>query len=135
MAEQQQSKASEALRHLRESAATRAPEEKPRRPQMRLRRDMPAIEIDETTPVAEAVAELQAEHVGTLALRAPDGEARAVVLSVERYLEFVNKELERNAPGVTTNGRIMLTDAGLKPLHVEQVDPTEPWQMLRRQVM
>jgi hypothetical protein len=135
MAEQPRSKASEVVQHLYEDAATREPERKPRRPQMQLRRDMPAVEIDETTPAAEAVAGLQAEHVGTLALRTPDGDAKAVVLSVERYLELVNRELERNAPGVLSNGRIMLTDAGLKPLHVEQVDPTEPWQVLPRQVI
>lgn len=135
MAEQPRSKASEILRHLRESATTRVADEKPHRPKMQLRRDMPAVEIDETTPATEALAELQAEHVGTLALRTPDGDTKAVVLSVDRYLEFVSRELERNAPGVASNGRIMLTNAGLKPLHVEQVDPTEPWEVLPRQVM
>jgi hypothetical protein len=135
MAEQRRSKAREVVEHLYESAATRAPEEKPHRPQMQLRRDMPAVEVGETTPVVDALAQLQAEHIGTLALRTPDGDAKAVVLSVEQYLDFVGRELERHAPGVATNGRIMLSDAGLKPLHVEQVDPTEPWQVLPTQVI
>jgi len=129
-----QSKARQVVEHLYRSAAAREPDKGPDRPRLQLRRDMPTVEISETTPVVDALAQLQTEHVGTLALRAAGGDAKAIVLSVERYLEFVGQELERHAPGVVSNGRTMLTDAGLKALHVEQIDPTEPWETFPTQL-
>jgi hypothetical protein len=131
MAEQQSSKARRVLQGLYESAATRTPQQTRERPKLQLRADTPSLEANATT--AEALQMLEVEQVDTLALHGSDGEPKAVVVSVGRYLALAAREAEE-APGVAANGHVWMPDESLKESHVEQVDPTQPWEALPRQV-
>lgn len=96
-------------------------------PELRLRSDTPAIEIDGTTQVVGALTSLGAEPSGTLALRESSGEPRALVISVERYLQLAGQEV-RNAQRVsTTDGRLVPEEAAFTRTHVEQVDSRDSW--------
>lgn len=99
------------------------------RPELRVRSDAPSIEINETTPAAETIARLEARHTDTLALREPGGEAKAVVLSIERYLELIGTELATDPFNkvATLDGRITPSDTAVAAAYVEQVDPTDTW--------
>jgi hypothetical protein len=109
-----------------------SPEEVARRqphiPELRLRDDTPAVEIAETTRVQDVLGRL--EDTDSLALRNSAAEPLAVVISVERYLELVGKELARDPwhKVGTLDGRVVPRDEDLAAGHVEQVDPTAPWQ-------
>ena len=133
MTEHQPNKARRTLEQLYEGVASRVPVPTPERPKLELRVDMPAIEAGEMTRVTDALHELDAEGVDTVAIRGTAGEPKAVVVSVERYLDLVAPEVER-APGVVTNGQIWMTDEDLKASHVQQADPTQPWGILPPQI-
>jgi hypothetical protein len=116
---------------VRELVSGELPEEERRRrglllPELRLRADTPAVEVDSATPVTEALSGLGAE-TDTLAIREQHGEPQAIVLSVERYLELAGKEIH-SAPKIgTLDGRIMPQEATFSRAHVEQVNPNENW--------
>ena len=103
-------------------------ERHPKVPELRLRADVPAVEIDETTPASSVIAHLRDENVGTVALREPDTSAAVIVISIERYLDLVGKELASDPfnKEVGLNG-IAPTEAALAASHVEQVNPSDTW--------
>jgi hypothetical protein len=108
------------------------PEEEARRhglrPELRLRADAPAIELEQATPVDDALAELRSKDLGALALRKPTGEIAAMLVTAERYLELVGTELARGSDmEVTIHGRFAPVESAFNKAYVEQVDPHEPW--------
>jgi hypothetical protein len=129
MAEQSRSKAAQVAHDL---VTQPIPEGERRRrglllPELRLRANTPTVDINETTSVGAALTRLEGEQGGTLALREPSGEPKAIVLSVERYLQLVSKEIN-SAPKVgALDGRVMPTDDAFANAHVEQVNPAESW--------
>lgn len=132
MAEQPpRSKASEVVEQLRRRAA---PKEERKLPELRLRADAPALAIDETTPAQGVLDRLRISEVGALALREPDAEPAAVVISAERYLELIGKELLTDRSTIASNGRRMLMESALAGSYVEQVNPYEAVKEFPRQV-
>lgn len=132
MAEQQhpRSKASEVVDRIRQHV----PKEVKKLPELRLRADAPVLEVDAATPAQAALDRLQASEVGALALRAPDAEPTAVVISVERYLELIGKELLTGRSTIASQGRIILRESALAGSFVEQVNPDEAVMELPREV-
>ena len=63
------------------------------RPEVRLRADVPAVEVGMVTRAREVVNRLQGDDISTLVLRMPNGEVAAVVVPVERYLDLASLEL------------------------------------------
>ena len=100
-------------------------EQSGKRLELRLRNDMPAVEVRETTPAREILEYLGREDVGGVALRDPDSGVKAVVVPVERYLELAGAELASNPFNKEgrLDGRIGLTKASLAASHVEEADP------------
>lgn len=100
----------------------------PKVPELRLRPDAPVMEIDEITPVKDALGQLRSEGIGAMALRESGGDATVVVIPVERYLELVGKELATDSPMVgTLDGRVMPAESAFVASYVEQVDPGDIW--------
>jgi hypothetical protein len=95
-------------------------------PELRLRTDTPAIEIDEATSVVQALTHLREEETDTVAIREPNGEPRAIILSVDRYLELAGEEIN-SAPKTPRDGRLVPTNAAFERTHVDQVDPHARW--------
>lgn len=97
-------------------------------PELRLRTDVPAIEVDENTRARDVLERLRSENIGGVALRDPNGAATAMVVSAERYLELVGTSLanDRRKEGAT-DGRIIPTEAAFEESYVEQVDPQAAW--------
>jgi hypothetical protein len=101
---------------------------RPKPPQLRLRTDVPAVEVDGSNR-ARIVRELEQDQTKSLALRDTHGTISAMVISVERYLELVRADLSlaESKQTVFPGGRIGPTDATLAEAHVEQVDPNATW--------
>jgi hypothetical protein len=98
-------------------------------PVLRLRDDAPSIDSSGAIPIRDAAAELHRRRVGALAVRAPDGEPLAVMLSVDRYLELVGKELVNgDQKELQSDGRIVPTDAAFAVSYVEAVNLGDNWQ-------
>lgn len=129
MAEKPRSKASQFLDEL----AQRSPSPEsvaamsPRVPELRLRADAPSLEINGSTLVSNAVAQLRSETVGAIVLREPGAEPTAVVMPVERYLELVGTELVNDSPKEARGGGLAPRAAALEAVYVEQVDPSGTW--------
>ena len=121
-----------ASERARELVSGELPEEERRQrglllPELRLRADAPAIEIDDATPVAQALAYLGIDETGMLALRGISGEPKAIVLSAKRYLELAGKEINSSRRATTLDGRLAPVEAAFDRAHVEQVNPSESW--------
>jgi hypothetical protein len=100
----------------------------PKVPELRLRADVPAVEIDEATTASNVLAHMRSENVGTIALHEPIVNVTAVVMPVERYLELVGSELANDPFHKEAGPRgIAPTEAALAAVHVEQVDPSDTW--------
>jgi hypothetical protein len=130
MAEWRRSKASAIVDDLMGHPLT--PEEVARRhpkvETLRLRPDVPTVEIDDTLPVKKIIERLRSEDVDVLALHESGSDAAAVIISVERYLELAGKELASYSERVgTLDGRIIPAESAFAASHVEQVDPNATW--------
>lgn len=100
----------------------------PKVPELRLRADVPAVEIDGATTASNVLAHMRSENVGTIALHEPSVNVTAVVMPVERYLELVGTELANDPFHKEAGPRgIAPTEAALAAVHVEQVDPSDTW--------
>jgi hypothetical protein len=66
--------------------------ERPARPAVRIRKDAPAIEVTATTPAVRVLDHLGDELDSTV-VRDESGEAKAVVLTPERYAELATREV------------------------------------------
>jgi hypothetical protein len=130
---EESSKAGDVLRHLmsRELSPRQQAQRHPRVPALRLRADTPTLDVTETTAVGDALKELQAQGVGTMALREQGTESTAVVLSVERYLELVGKELIRNEYNkeMRIDHVVVPTEEAFAASHVEPVNPDDTWEI------
>lgn len=111
----------------RELTAEEIAERRGMRPEMRLRADVPAIEVGMVTRAREVVERLQGDDLSTLALRTPNGEVAAMVVPVERYLNLASLELKAGPKEGRFDARIMPSDAALEAAGVEQVDPNATW--------
>jgi hypothetical protein len=99
-------------------------------PELRLRSDAPTIEVDERTPVVEALSRLVGEQDGLLALRTERNKPQAVVLSLDRYLQLAGQELNSAATPKAVrllDGRLAPQEAAFTRSHVEQADPGAVW--------
>jgi hypothetical protein len=95
-------------------------------PPIRLRADVASLDVDEATPVTDALTGLQSRGVDALALRELGSDATAVVLPVERYLDLVAKELlNGNQLVAQPGGRVTPTEAAFAASYVEEVNPGE----------
>jgi hypothetical protein len=103
----------------------------PRVPDLRLRADTPTLDVTEATAVGDALKELQAQGIGTMALREQGAGPTAVVLSVERYLELVGTQLIRDEYSkiMRVDHVVVPTDEAFAALHVEPVNPNDTWQI------
>lgn len=103
----------------------------PALPELRLRADAPALEIDETTTVMDALERLESSDIGALALRTPRGtDPTALIIPVERYLELVGKELLHSPSKVVGESNDFTPpDAALEAVNVEQVDAAANWPL------
>jgi hypothetical protein len=101
---------------------------RPKPPQLRLRADVPSVEVDGSNG-ARIVRELEQDQSKSLALRDTQGTISAMVISVERYIELVRADLSlaEDKQTLFPGGRVGPTDATLAEAHVEQVDPDATW--------
>jgi hypothetical protein len=130
MAEQQRSKAGELVDDLihRPLSEKERARRHPKLPELRLRTDAPTVDIDATTRITDAVEQLREAQLGLLALREPDGNSAAVMLSTERYLELAGKELASDSNKVgTLDGDLAPSESAFAASHVEQVDLNAAW--------
>lgn len=103
-------------------------ERRGKHPELRLRPDAPAVEVDATTRVQDVVARLASEDVGCVALRDASAGVTAMVMPVERYLELVGTELATDPNKVATlDGDLAPTAAATAASYVEQVNPRDTW--------
>jgi hypothetical protein len=97
-------------------------------PELRLREDAPAIAVTETTPARQVINSINDERSGAVIVRQNDGTAAAVVVSLDRYMDLVGKELATTASRVATlDGRVVPPQEAFSASHVEQVNPHDPW--------
>jgi len=107
----------------------RVPKER-KLPEARLRDDAPTLEVDEATPMREALDLLRTTDVDAIALGEVGSKPSAVVIPVERYLELAVKDLlTRHNGTIASAGRILPTEAALADLHIEPVDPQASWHL------
>lgn len=99
----------------------------PLRPELRVRSDTPAIEVDGTTSVKSVLDRLNAEQRDGVVLRGTDGGTLAVVLSAGRYAELAGCEVESEDRFRAFEGKIEPDPEALKELMIEPVDPTAEW--------
>jgi hypothetical protein len=100
----------------------------PQLPRLRLTEDAPATNVDNASPVARVLADLDDEPSGAVVARRRDGSLAAVVVTVDRYLALVGKELTASdLKQATLDGDIAPADEALAAAHVEQIDPAERW--------
>lgn len=95
-----------------------------KRPELRLRREIPTVEIHKTTPAQDILERLGQEDVRSVALRDPETGVTAVVVPVARYLELAGAELANdpfNKEG-RLDGRMAPSDAAYAASDVEEVD-------------
>lgn len=102
-------------------------ERRGKRPEVRLRADVPSVEVGEATQAQGIVDKLRQENLGGLALCTPDGAVTAMVVPVERYLNLTVSGLKDGLKEGTIDGRVAPTDAALAASYVEQVDPRATW--------
>jgi hypothetical protein len=126
MTEQHRSKASELADDLRRRSSSPAERETPEVPEIKLRSDAPALEVTETTPIGDALAQLRSQGVGVIALREQGGEPTAVVIPAERYIELVGTEL-LNGRKVAQGGRLVPAESAFAAVYVEEVNPGDTW--------
>jgi len=105
----------------------------PARPAVRIRDDAPSLAVDEATSAEAALHRLDDEPNG-LVLRGEAGEAKAVVLSPERYAELAGYEVhsDNGSHFVATERGIVPEPSVLRALMIEQVDPTAEWSLVTR---
>jgi hypothetical protein len=101
----------------------------PRVPELRLRADAPAVDINKTTHIRDVLSRLQDKDVGGVALRDPSTGPVAVVVPVERYLDLVGKELANDPSNKvgTLDGHIAPAETAIAASYVEQVNPSDTW--------
>jgi hypothetical protein len=102
---------------------------RPERPQLRLRADVPSVEVSETTRVQEILSRLDSEDTRRVLLSSPEAGVTAVVVPIDRYIDLVGTELEfevSHSGQALLDGRIEPTE--LATSDVEQVDPQATWQ-------
>jgi len=132
MTEQRPTKASKVVDRLmsRKLSPREIAERYPQAPELRLRADAPAVEIDETTPVVDVLERLGNSDIGALALRPRGADPTAVVVPIERYLELVGKELLHSRGKVVgASNDFRPPDAALETVSVELVDPAAVWPL------
>jgi hypothetical protein len=100
----------------------------PQLPRLRLAEDVPATNVDNASPVAQVLADLDDEPSGAVVARRRDGSLAAVVVTIDRYLALVGKELSVSGrKQATLHGDIAPSNEALAAAHVEQIDPAERW--------
>jgi hypothetical protein len=122
-------RASEIADHLADHP--HEPERRPGRPELRVRANAPTVIVDSNTVTEAVIGQLKATTNGVV-LRGQDGEARAVVLSPERYADLAGAMIKAEGKFVGSEGRLRPQSEELESLMVEQVDPTTEWQPGRR---
>jgi hypothetical protein len=126
MGQEPTGKASRLAGRIRERGPLGPGELWPERPQLRLRADMPLVEVSESTRVQDILGHLEGEATRRVLLGSPEVGATAVVVSVDRYIELVGAELEASHQSkIQLDGRIEPT--GLAASDVEQVDSQATW--------
>jgi hypothetical protein len=97
-------------------------------PELRLREDAPAIAVTEATPAGRVIDSINDERSGAVIVRQNGGAAAAVVVSLDRYMDLVGKELAMTASRVATlDGRVVPSQEAFSASHVEQVNPHDIW--------
>jgi hypothetical protein len=97
-------------------------------PELRLREDAPAIAVTEATPAGQVINSINDEPSGAVIVRQSDGAAAAVVVSLDRYMDLVGKELAMTASKVVAlDGHVVPEPEAFSASHVEQVNPHDPW--------
>lgn len=106
---------------------------RPQRPEIRLRRDVPTLDIDESTPAQEILKRVDPQDYA-LALRDADGEVKALVVPLDRYIELASGTIAGDEHIQAVGGsagedrpRIQAKPESLTALHVEQVNPRAEW--------
>jgi hypothetical protein len=118
-------RASEIARHFAEHP--HEPEDRPGRPELRVREDAPTVTVDSLTAVEVAINQLGAEPNGVV-LRGQDGEIKAVMLSPERYADLAGVMIKAERQFVAASGAgFQPQSEDLEELMVEQVDPAAGW--------
>lgn len=129
MSEGEPTKASKAREDLMSRQVS--PEDMARRhpkiAELRLREDAPSIEFGRVTP--EIIEHAQGEGISAITLKERGQEPTVVVLSIDRYLELVGKELASSYTEKVgrLDGHIVPVESALTDSHVETVDPNETW--------
>lgn len=105
----------------------------PLRPELRIRDDAPSLAVDEATSAEAALHRLDDEPNGVV-LRGEAGEAKAIVLTPERYAELAGYEVQSDGGShfVATERGIVPQPSVLRALMIEQVDPTAEWNLAAR---
>jgi hypothetical protein len=97
-------------------------------PELRLRTDMPMIDVNKDTSAQHVLDSIRNEPSGALLVRELGGTSAAVVVSLDRYLDLAGKELAGSQPrSATLDGRLVPRPEVFDESHVEQVDPTDSW--------
>lgn len=109
-------------------------DERPKRPAVRVRDDAPSIEVSATTPAVRVLDGLGVE-LGGAVVRDENGEAKAVVLTPERYAELATCEVYDSKNEWLAKARADRMEPDMKPpdsmlrgLMIEPVDPSVEWR-------
>jgi hypothetical protein len=103
-------------------------ERRGKRPELRLRPDVPSIDVSEATRAYEILDKLGQDEISGLALRSLNGVVTAMVVPLDRYLELATSDLKGSHNKEATNdGRVIPAEATFAASYVEQVDPNATW--------
>jgi hypothetical protein len=98
------------------------------RPQMRLRADVPSVEVSASTRAQDILDLVAREDGRTVALRSPESGVVAILVPADRYVELAGAAIDGDYAFESIEGRVAvpsptrLADAG-----IEQVDPSTKW--------
>jgi hypothetical protein len=99
------------------------------RPQLRLRADVPSVEVSASTPAQEVLDLVEKGNGRTVALRSPESGVAAIVVPVDRYVELAGAAIEGDHAFEVIEGRVVPSPTGLADAAIEQVDPSVEWRV------
>jgi hypothetical protein len=99
------------------------------RPELRLRADVPSVEVSASTRAQEVLDLVTNEDGRTVTLRSPESGVVAVVVPVDRYVELAGAAIEGDRAFEVIEGRVVPSPTGLADAAIEQVDPSVEWRL------
>ena len=100
----------------------------PERPRLRLRSDVPSVEVSEHTRIHDVLGRLKNKDLSSIALRDQSGAVTAMIVPVEKYVELAGAAIEGDDQfEATLESSIVPSPTALAALHIEQIDEQAKW--------